>query len=144
MNDNTMNTGTIMNAYERCSAAAVARRLRGLAAALVITAALAAFTTGALAAQGGGFSGPGPDMVTVKEALNMRDDARVTLKGSIVRSLGDEAYTFKDATGTIEVEIDNDVWRGLSVGPEDIVVISGEIDKDWNHISVDVSTIRKQ
>ena len=118
--------------------------LRGMAAALVITAALAAFATGALAAQGGGFSGPGPDLVTVKQALEMRDDTRVTLKGSIVRSLGDEAYTFKDATGTIEVEIDNEIWRGLNVGPEDIVVISGEIDRDWNHISVDVSSISKQ
>lgn len=93
---------------------------------------------------GGGFSGPGPALITVQQALEMRDDARVSLKGSIVNSLGDEAYIFRDATGTIEVDIDNDVWSGLTVGPEDVITISGEVDKEWTHTSIDVSSVVKQ
>ncbi|CAK7014238.1 YgiW/YdeI family stress tolerance OB fold protein [Saezia sanguinis] len=91
----------------------------------------------------GGFSGPGPDLVTVQQALAMRDDARVSLQGSITRSLGDETYMFVDATGSIEVEIDHRVWRGQQITPQDVVVISGEVDREWNHVSIDVSSVVK-
>lgn len=91
----------------------------------------------------GGFSGPGPDLVTVQQALAMRDDARVSLQGSITRSLGDETYMFVDATGSIEVEIDHRVWRGQQITPQDVVVISGEVDGEWNHVSIDVSSVVK-
>ena len=91
----------------------------------------------------GGFSGPGPDLVTVQQALAMRDDARVSLQGSITRSLGDETYIFVDATGSIEVEIDHRVWRGQQITPQDVVVISGEVDREWNHVSIDVSSVVK-
>ena len=113
-------------------------------AALLVAGSMSLFAADAFAAVTGGFRGPGPDLVTVKQALEMRDDTRVSLKGNIVKSLGDEAYTFKDATGTIEVEIDDDIWRGQMVKPEDVVVISGEMDKDWSHISIDVSSVTKE
>lgn len=101
-------------------------------------------TWAAEAQNSGGFSGPGPELTTVQEAQKMRDDSRVSLKGNLVKSLGDEVYLFRDATGTIEVEIDGDIWRGQNIKPEDIVVISGELDKEWNHTSIDVSSISKQ
>ncbi|MCM1513067.1 MAG: YgiW/YdeI family stress tolerance OB fold protein [Oxalobacter formigenes] len=91
----------------------------------------------------GGFTGPGPALATVKQALSMRDDMPVTLKGYIVQSLGDEKYLFKDATGTIRVEIDHDVWQGLQVAPQDLVEIQGEVDRDWSKIKVEVSRISK-
>lgn len=117
--------------------------------AFLLAATLLPFALSATAAtpgEGGygGFSGPGPDLVTVQQAMQMRDDSRVTLKGNIIKSLGDEDYLFQDATGTIQVEIDHEVWRGQNIGPQDLVVISGEVDKDWNHTSVDVSTLVKQ
>lgn len=96
----------------------------------------------AYGANRGGYTGPGPELVTVKQALDMWDDDWVTLKGRIVKSLGDDMYTFHDGSGSITVEIDDDVWQGLSVGPETVVVISGEIDKDWMHTEVEVSSIR--
>jgi uncharacterized protein (TIGR00156 family) len=91
----------------------------------------------------GGFSGPGPDLVTVQQALTMWDDARVTLRGNITHSLGDEDYIFADATGSIEVEIDHHVWRGQQITPQDEVIISGEVDREWNHVSIDVSSVVK-
>lgn len=100
--------------------------------------------TSVFAKNGGGFDGPGPSIVTVEQAKAMRDDARVSLKGHIIQNLGNETYLFKDATGTIEVEIDHKVWRGVSVTPEDVVILSGEVDKEWTHTSVDVSTVQKQ
>lgn len=117
---------------------------QGVIMALALAGALILLPAGAFAASTGGFKGPAADLVTARQALQVRDDARVTLKGNIVKSLGDDAYTFQDASGTIEVEIDGDVWRGQTIVPGDVVVISGEVDKDWTHTSVDVSSITKQ
>lgn len=91
----------------------------------------------------GGYSGPGPQVATVKQALSMQDDAPVALRGRIVQRLGDEKYLFGDDTGTIRVEIDHDKWHGLHVSAEDIVEIQGEVDRDWNKTEVDVSRVIK-
>jgi uncharacterized protein (TIGR00156 family) len=87
----------------------------------------------------GGFVGPSatPEAKTVAEARSLPDDARVALQGNIVRSLGDEKYLFRDKSGEIVVEIDDDLWRGQTVEPRDSVEIRGEIDRDWG-ISVEI------
>lgn len=92
----------------------------------------------------GGFSGPGPVAVSVKQALEMRDDTKVTLRGNIVQYLGDDKYLFRDATGSVRVEIDDDEWEGQTVSPEDTVELYGEVDKDWNSVEIDVKRLRKQ
>lgn len=135
------------------SAAASSRRFAALpttlAAALALTLMLGA--SAALAkgpdggyTQGGGFTGPGPALATVKQAKDMRDDTPVTLRGHIIRQLGDELYEFKDDTGTINVEIDHKRWRGQNVGPNDLVEISGEVEKDWSELEIDVKRIIKK
>ena len=93
---------------------------------------------------GGGYTGPGPALSTVEQAKNMRDDSHVTLRGHIVQHLGGERYVFKDNTGTINVEIDNKRWQGQTVGPNDLVEISGELDKEWRELEIDVKKIVKQ
>lgn len=94
----------------------------------------------------GGFEGPSanqPAPVPVQEALSLRDDAKVTLQGQIVNSLGDEKYTFKDASGEAVVEIDNEDWNGVKVTPENTVEITGEVDKEfYEKPKIDVDTIK--
>ena len=96
----------------------------------------------------GGFEGPvanQPSVITVQEALNLNDEAKVVLKGNIINSLGDEKYTFKDATGEVVVEIDDEEWNGVKVTPENVVEIIGELDKDTNEpttIDVDIVTVK--
>lgn len=94
--------------------------------------------------QGGGYTGPGPALSTVKQAKDMRDDTPVTLRGHIIRHLGDERYVFEDQTGTINVEIDHKRWRGQNVGPNDLVEISGEVEKDWRELEIDVKSVVKK
>ncbi len=90
----------------------------------------------------GGFEGPGVATSTVAEVLKMPDDTNVTMIGQIERSLGDEKYTFKDNTGTIVVEIDNDDWKGVVVKPENTVEIRGEVDKEpFRDATVDVDSV---
>ncbi|MDR1609223.1 MAG: NirD/YgiW/YdeI family stress tolerance protein [Deltaproteobacteria bacterium] len=96
---------------------------------------------GPVGQQGGGFTGPGLASSSVADALKLRDDSYVILKGNIVRHLGKEKFLFRDLTGEITVEIDNDKWRGQNVSPETTVEIRGEIDKDWNSVEVEVDQI---
>ena len=109
----------------------------------VATQALAAFSA-TPNTQGGGFTGPGPGITTVEQAKKMADDAPVTLRGRITASLGGERYTFQDATGTIQVEIDDDDWGGQNISPADPVEIRGEVSKEWNKLEIDVKTVIKQ
>lgn len=95
------------------------------------------FSSGAFAA----FQGPGPAPVTVAEALQMKDDTAVVLNGQIEKSLGHEKYLFKDATGSVTVEIDDEDWRGLDVKPQDMVTIKGEVDKEMFSTEIDVDHI---
>ena len=111
---------------------------------LALLAAVAVLST-AQAQMGGGFAGPGPgnSATTVKEALKLRDDSIVILQGRIVASLGDEKYTFQDATGSVMVEIDDDDWRGITVTPETNLEISGELDKElFETPKIDVKSFR--
>lgn len=79
----------------------------------------------------GGFVGPQaePKSVTVEEAKSMNDEAKILVKGHIISAVGDDDYMFKDNTGTIKVEIDKDLWKGVTVKPEDNVEILGEVDR---------------
>ncbi|MBQ2810700.1 MAG: YgiW/YdeI family stress tolerance OB fold protein [Alphaproteobacteria bacterium] len=91
--------------------------------------------------QAGGFVGPEPSVNTVAEALKMSDDMAVVLEGKIEKSLGNEEYMFSDSTGSIKVEIDDDNWRGVTVTPEDKVVIRGEVEKDMFKTEIEVDKI---
>ena len=99
------------------------------------------FGTGNAIAQG--YTGPGLDAVTVAEARNLRDDSPVVLQGKIERFLGDEKYLFTDNTGTVTVEIDDRLWVGLSINQNDTVEISGEVDRDFRGVEIEVNSIKK-
>jgi uncharacterized protein (TIGR00156 family) len=90
-----------------------------------------------------GYRGPGPDTVTVEAAKNLKDDYPVTLKGKIEKFLGDEKYLFTDETGSIIIEIDDKLWRGISVDQNDTVEITGEIDKRFTRVEIEASSIKK-
>lgn len=92
----------------------------------------------------GGFAGPSVEgnVSTVEQVQNMRDDTRIALRGNVIEHLGGDNYLFKDATGTITVDIDHDKWAGQIVKPENLVEIRGKVDRDWNSIEIDVKSIR--
>jgi uncharacterized protein (TIGR00156 family) len=118
-----------------------------LLTAMLSCSAFAATTQGgfqtAPPVTGGGFSGPGTAVSTVEQAVTMRDDAWIILRGNIIRHVGKDKYLFQDATGTIHVEIDHDKWGGQIITPADLVEIKGEIDKDWNSVEIEVERIAK-
>lgn len=93
----------------------------------------------------GGYQGPSlsQTVTSVKDAMSLRDDAYIKMRGKIVKHSHKDKYIFRDATGDITIEIDKDKWRGLSVNENDLVEIVGEVDKDWNSVEIDVDYITK-
>lgn len=83
--------------------------------------------------------------VSVAQAKDLKDDSKVIIKGQLVKSLGNEKYEFKDATGSMTVDIDNDKWNGKAVKANTRVTLVGEIDVDHfpkKSVEVDVDEVR--
>lgn len=91
----------------------------------------------------GGFIGGDDTVVTVDQVKEMRDDTPVILQGVILQRNGDEKYLFEDSTGSIVVEIDDEDWGGLTVTPEEVIKIYGDVDKGIFTTEIDVDYIRK-
>lgn len=101
---------------------------------LFSTAALAGYTgPGGGAAPAGqpaaGYTGPAAQQITtVAEALKAQDDTPILLEGHVTKKLGKELYEFKDATGTIKVDIDDEDLPAGSFNDQTKVRLHGEVD----------------
>ncbi len=59
-----------------------------------------------------------------------KDDTAVSLQGRIVRHLGGDKYRFADATGEIDLEIEDEHWpANLPIDDKAEVRVTGEFDK---------------
>jgi uncharacterized protein (TIGR00156 family) len=82
---------------------------------------------------------------TVKQVIDSgKDDQYATLQGNIVSRTNDEWFTFKDATGTIAVEISSRHFpAGQPVDDKTRVEISGEIEKKMaRQAKIDVKQLK--
>lgn len=94
--------------------------------------ALAQYTAAAPTTnQPNGYTDSGtPIITTVTDAKKAADEATVILEGYITRRIdNDDRYEFKDKTGIIIVEIDQDNWRA-PVSNKTKVRLYGEVDKN--------------
>ena len=68
--------------------------------------------------------------VTVAQAQTLPDETGVTLNGKIVRQLATQSdeFEFKDKTGSIIIEVDDEQWKSLQLKAGDKVRILGEVD----------------
>ncbi|MBD9482819.1 NirD/YgiW/YdeI family stress tolerance protein [Pseudomonas sp. PDM14] len=97
------------------------------------------FSTAALAA---GYTGPGAQAITtVAAAQEAVDDANVVLQGHIIKKLGDEKYEFKDSSGTITVEIDDEDMPPVAFDDKTKVKLTGEVDKGMMKREIDVDLV---
>lgn len=93
--------------------------------------------------QTGGFVDNDANLTTAVKVKEMKDDSWVKLRGNITQRLSDDRYTFRDETGTVNVEIDHKRWNGVTVSPQDKVEIQGKVDKEWNDFEIDVKQVIK-
>ena len=83
-------------------------------------------------AMAGGFvsKSPSENVISVKEALKLNDDAKVILEGKIKSHIKSDKYEFADKNGdTIVVEIDNNKWGNATANEDTLLRIRGEVDK---------------
>jgi uncharacterized protein (TIGR00156 family) len=92
------------------------------------------------------YTGPGAGTAasTVADARAQRDDHPVVLRGTLIAKLGHERYQFRDASGQIEVEIDDEDMPPQAVGADTVVELRGKVDThrfkptdiDVDHVTV--------
>jgi len=77
-----------------------------------------------------GYTGPGAvvRVTTVAEAMKAADDTPAVLTGYITQRLRKKHYEFKDDSGTIQVEIDNDEWPAQPISETTQVRLYGEVE----------------
>ena len=90
---------------------------------------------------GGFYDSTAATKASVADTLKMRDNSYVRIQGNIVRQISGDKYLFKDSTGTITVEIDKNKWNGQNVNTKDTLELTGEIERDFRTIKLDVDTV---
>ncbi|KGT46866.1 NirD/YgiW/YdeI family stress tolerance protein [Acinetobacter sp. HR7] len=65
--------------------------------------------------------------VSVAQAKQLADETAVTLSGVIVKRTKGDHFQFKDGSGTIEIDVDDEVWKPLRLKAGDQVNIVGEV-----------------
>lgn len=90
------------------------------------------------------YTGPKEQViVSVEQLKDQRDDSWVTLEGKLVKHIGGETFLFRDTSGEVEVDVDEEVWHGVEVGPNDLIRIRGEVDHSWNKVDIEVEHLEK-
>ena len=78
----------------------------------------------------------------VASVLKMKDDSFVSIQGKIIKQIGDEKYLFTDGKTQIVVEIDDELLLNITVTPQNTILLTGEVDKDFKSVKVDASSIK--
>ena len=63
----------------------------------------------------------------------------------MVKAVGDEKYQFRDNTGTITVDIDDELWHGKPISAKTPVTLIGEVDIDYKpakRVEIDVEAVK--
>ena len=84
-------------------------------------------------------------VTTVKQALKAKDNTPVKLHGQVVKSLGDEKYQFRDKSGSITIDVDDELWQGRPVSANTNVTLIGEVDIDYKplkRVEIDVDQVQ--
>lgn len=78
----------------------------------------------------------------VSNINDMPEDTVVYVQGYIVQNLGDDNYLFRDDSGTIAVEIDEDLIEDNTLTPNTVVFIMANINKDGDVTSLEAEEIQ--
>ena len=84
-----------------------------------------------------GFWGPTMSVTVAQLVQTFPNKASAVLTGYIVQQINKDRYLFRDSSGDMIIKIKNDRWWGLSVGPNDLIEIGGELKRDKKTMWVD-------
>jgi len=74
------------------------------------------------------------NVTTIAQAHKMKDETGVTLTGQIVRQLkaGGDDFELKDNSGSIIIDVDDELWKPIQLKAGDRVRVLGEVDTHRN------------
>lgn len=78
----------------------------------------------------------------VSDVNSMPEDTTVYIQGYLIQNLGNEMYMFQDDSGTIAIEIDDDLLASNAVAPNALVWIVAEVNKDGQVTSLEAEEIQ--
>ncbi|ENA0609496.1 YdeI family stress tolerance OB fold protein [Enterobacter bugandensis] len=81
-------------------------------------------------------------IMTINQAKEMHDGASISLRGNLIDGSGDK-YVFQDKTGKIDVVIPKAVFDDRTVKPDQMISISGSLDKKSSPPVVRVDRLQK-
>ena len=110
---------------------------------LALTTAIA-MICGAFSVQAASMNSDGTDkpISHVSDVKNITDDTMVYIQGYLIQNLGNENYTFQDDSGTLTVEIDDDLMGSNMYSPTTLVWIAAEVDKQGDIVSLEAEEIQ--
>ena len=78
------------------------------------------------------FEGPTAESehVQAKDIAILNNDVQVILMGKLTKKIYEDQYPFVDSSGSVEVEIDSDEFKGRKVTPEVMIRIFGEVSRE--------------
>ncbi|AUX91818.1 YgiW/YdeI family stress tolerance OB fold protein [Mixta gaviniae] len=65
----------------------------------------------------------------------------VTLQGNLLRQSGSKTWTLRDASGTAQLQIDDAVWQGQEVKPDDLITVNGTVLRHGKSVLVQVKKL---
>ncbi|MBR6355251.1 MAG: NirD/YgiW/YdeI family stress tolerance protein [Alphaproteobacteria bacterium] len=87
-------------------------------------------------------SGAEKPISQVSDVSNMPDDTTVYIQGYLTQNLGNEMYMFQDNSGTITIEIDDDLLASNAAQPNTLVWIMAEVNQDGQVTSLEAEEIQ--
>ena len=78
----------------------------------------------------------------ISAVQNMPDDSMVYIQGYITQNLGNEMYVFQDDTGSMNIEIDDELMAGNATSPTTVVWIAAEVNKEGDITSLEAEEIQ--
>jgi uncharacterized protein (TIGR00156 family) len=125
----------------------------------ILTLALAVLLTAPVLAADGGFNphgtAPPPEdqkegyravtdnqqITAAKQLPRLSSGDTVTLQGNIIRQSGNKTWQLRDRSGTVQLQIDDDVWQGQEVKPDDLISVNGTVQHHGNRVLVKVEKL---
>lgn len=81
-------------------------------------------------------------VMTAAQALQAKNNTEVVLEGTVVRKIRGDTYEFRDSSGTMTVEIDDDVWPDSKPVLNARVRLLGEVEHKLLRRTVEVEVER--
>ncbi|WP_342323143.1 YdeI family stress tolerance OB fold protein [Kosakonia sp. BYX6] len=82
--------------------------------------------------------------MTIQQAKGLHDGASISLRGNLVEKQGEDLYVFRDKTDQIQAYIPMALFDGKSLSPDELIGISGSLDKKQQPARIRVTHFQKQ